>query len=434
MKIRKCIQTLALILVVLLNDELMAQEITLSGELRPRTEYLHGFGSLAAKNQDPAFWTEQRSRLNFSFKSTDYLVGMTLQDIRVWGSTPQLNKSDNFSAFHEAWGGMVFSKKVLLKLGRQELIYDDHRIFGNVGWAQQARSHDLARLQYKDSTVSFDVGLAYNQNATKFTDNIYTVNNSYKTMQYLWLHKDFENLGVSLLFLNNGLQFTKPDTTYKVTFSQTIGTHLDYKKDKVKAVVAAYYQTGKDESDRDLNAYNLRAELNYDLTEKVNLGLGYELLSGTSQTDTANNENNSFSPFYGTNHKFNGLMDYFYVGNHANNVGLQDLYFRLKYKHKKLMSGVDVHLFSTAEDLLDNQKLAQSGEYKAVDASLGTEIDFTFKYNYSKEVQFQLGYSQMLATKSMEELKGGDKNEINNWAYLMITFKPTFYKGTVKKK
>ena len=35
-------------------------------------------------------------------------------------------------------------------------------------------------------------------------------------------------------------------------------------------------------------------------------------------------ENNSFTPFYGTNHKFNGHMDYFYVGNHIGNVGLRE--------------------------------------------------------------------------------------------------------------
>jgi hypothetical protein len=29
-----------------------------------------------------------------------------------------------------------------MKLGRQEVIYDNSRIFGNVDWAQQGRSHD----------------------------------------------------------------------------------------------------------------------------------------------------------------------------------------------------------------------------------------------------------------------------------------------------
>ncbi len=33
----------------------------------------------------------------------------------------------------------------------------------------------------------------------------------------------------------------------------------------------------------------------------------------------------AFTPLYGTNHKFNGWMDYFYVGNHGSSIGLQDI-------------------------------------------------------------------------------------------------------------
>ena len=43
-------------------------------------------------------------------------------------------------------------------------------------------------------------------------------------------------------------------------------------------------------------------------------------------------ENKAFTPFYGTNHKFNGFMDYFHVGNHANSVGLIDIYTKVKTK------------------------------------------------------------------------------------------------------
>jgi hypothetical protein len=33
----------------------------------------------------------------------------------------------------------------------------------------------------------------------------------------------------------------------------------------------------------------------------------------------------SFNSLYGTNHKFNGWVDYFYVGNHAESIGLVDI-------------------------------------------------------------------------------------------------------------
>ena len=430
----------AFIALVFLSTGVFAQ-FSLSGEIRPRTEYLHGFKSLADTAQDPAFWTEQRSRLKLDYNSDKYQVGMVLQDIRTWGSTSQLNKTDGFASVHEAWGAVLFDQHFSLKLGRQEIIYDDHRIFGSVGWAQQARSHDLAKLQYKDSarTTLLDVGLAFNQDATKLNNNIYTVPNNYKTFQYLWFHRDFNKaFGASVLLLNNGLQYSEVNdsgaTKYSVKYSQTAGTHLSFKKEKLKAMVAFYYQTGMDKADKDLNAYDVQAEINYFLTKEFSLGVGYEQLSGTSQTDTANKENNSFTPFYGTNHKFNGFMDYFYVGNHVNNVGLQDIYFKVMYKKKKLTALANVHLFSSAADLLDQEAFTKTGEYKAMDASLGTEIDLTMKYKFSDDVTFQAGYSHLLATESMEALKGGDKDEVNNWAYLMITIKPVFFQQKAHKK
>jgi len=409
-------------------------QLTLSGEIRPRTEYLHGYYTLPRTDQDPALWTEQRSRLNVAYAAEKYKVGLVLQDIRVWGSTTQLNKTDNFSSFHEIWGEILFTKKISLKLGRQEIIYDDHRIFGNVGWTQQARSHDLAMFKYKNGSLKADIGLAYNQDRTQLRTNIYTTPFNYKTMQYLWAHKDFKDkLGVSFLVLNTGFQFEGPPDTsgvgeFGMRYTQMAGTHIEYKNDKLSVVGSFYYQTGKFISDKNLNAYNFKLEFMYNITKQFSAGAGYEVLSGTSETDTTSTTNNSFTPLFGTNHRFNGYMDYFYVANHINSVGLQDLYFKVQYKKNKFGAGVDVHLFSSAADILDQQEFAKSGEFKALNSSLGTEIDATLKYKFSDAVTFQGGYSHMLGTESLVALKGGDKDEISNWAYLMITFKPVFFK------
>lgn len=66
--------------------------------------------------------------------------------------------------------------------------------------------------------------------------------------------------------------------------------------------------------------------------------------------------------------------------------------------------------------------------------TLGTEIDLVLGYKFSKDIQFHLGYSQMFATESMEVLKGGDKDATNNWAWAMITVKPSLFKTTFKKE
>ena len=157
------------------------------------------------------------------------------------------------------------------------------------------------------------LGGAFNQDKPQSNTTLYTVSNNYKTMQYLWLHKDFsDQFKGSFLFLNNGQQVMRLDTAQniesKVNFSQTVGTYLVYKKGDWKFSGSAYYQTGlaPDWADPSLAAYNVGLDVAYKLNKKWTAVVGYEILSGTSQTDTANTDNNSFNPFFGTNHKFNG--------------------------------------------------------------------------------------------------------------------------------
>ena len=48
-------------------------------------------------------------------------------------------------------------------------------------------------------------------------------------------------------------------------------------------------------------------------------------------------------------------------------------------------------------------------------------------------MDIKLGYSAMFATKSMEILKGGDHTKYQNWAWVLITFRPEFLNATKNK-
>ncbi|MEK6615250.1 MAG: hypothetical protein AABZ32_03935, partial [Bacteroidota bacterium] len=286
-------------------------QFTLTGEIRPRTEYRHGYKSLMDTSQSGTVFTEQRSRLGFGYSSDKYKVGITLQDVRVWGSQSQLNKTDGLTSVHEAWGEYFFTKKLSTQLGRQELNYDDERIFGGVGWTQQARSHDVALLKYADSTFTVHIGAAYNQNAETNIGTSYTILNNYKELHFLWLNKKMGNINASFLAVNNGAQ--SPVAINSTRFSSTAGPYLEYKKDKIVASVRGYYQIGVDVSKKDMQAYFAGVDFSYTLMKKLTLGIGGEIISGQSQTDTTKaykDVNHSFNPLYGTAHKFNGYMDY----------------------------------------------------------------------------------------------------------------------------
>ncbi len=387
-------------------------QLTIDAELRPRAEYRHGFKTLFPDNANPALFVSQRTRLNTTYKTEKLNFYVSFQDVRVWGDVPQLNTSDNSGlSVHQAWAEILLDPNFSVKLGRQEVIYDDSRIFGNVGWAQQARSHDMAMLKYKKDSFKFDVGLAFNQSKENLTGTNLTTPNTYKAMQYAWLHKDWSNFSGSFLFLNNGMQ-----SPNGLKYSQTIGTHLTAKKDKFTIAANLYYQFGNDVLDRDLNAYLLGLEAMFKASEKAKIGLGVELQSG-NHYNTPANENNAFTPFYGTNHKFNGFMDYFYVGNHINSVGLLDLYAKANFKlNSKSGLTAFVHNFSAAADINNS-----------VSNQLGTEVDIVYGYKFTKDIGFKAGYSHLFPSEGMEVLKGNSDSNTNNWAWVMVTIKPTLF-------
>ena len=400
-------------------------QFTLDGELRPRFEYRHGYKSVADSNQSNAAFVQQRTRLNFGYKTEGYIFKVTLQDVRVWGSQPQListaaqqNNSGAYLGIHEAWGEALISESFSLKFGRQEIALDDQRIFGSVGWAQQARSHDAFLFKYvPNANNRLDIGLALNSDSQSNIDNLYSNAAGYKTFQYAWYHGNFNNFGLSVLLLNTGIEYLDI-TEQTLDYMQTIGSRLTYKFDDFNVDGAAYLQTGK-AIDNNVSASYFTGNLAYKVSSDISLGLGYEHLSGKDQNDVTQ-DINSFMPLFGTNHKFNGLMDYFYVSNHVGSVGLNDISFTFSYKKDKFSAKLVPHLFSSAADIYD-------GSTK-MDNKLGTEIDLALGYKVSKDITMNSGYSKMFATDSMEILKGGgDSNENNSWAWLMVTFKPKLF-------
>lgn len=416
MKLSKII---TLVFFTFLLTNIQAQ-LKIDAELRPRFEYRHGYKTLFADDIDPAAFVSQRTRLNTEYTTEKLKFYLSLQDVRVWGDVPQLNTTDqNGLSIHQAWGELLFNPNLSLKVGRQEIIYDDQRFFGNVGWAQQARSHDAALLKYNKESFSFDIGAAYNQDQEALNGTTLTIPNTYKSIQYVRAYKKWESFSTSLLVLNNGLQYidvANADNN-ETRYSQTLGSHLKYGKNKLTASSNLYYQFGKDKADNTLSAYLVGLEAAYKISNKFNAGLGAELQSGNDNGAPANGDNNAFTPFYGTNHKFNGLMDYFYVGNHNNTVGLLDVYLKANVTiNEKSNVNLAFHNFSTAADMPGN-----------TEKQLGNELDISFSYKVLENASIKAGYSHLFASEGMEVLKGNADGNINNWGWVMLIIKPTLF-------
>ena len=405
----------------------LAQTIDINAQIRPRAEYRHGYKSLISDNVDPAFAISQRSRLNMNYSSKIFKTVLSIQDVRIWGDAASANKSDvNGTMLHQAWGEFFVTENFSLKAGRQVITYDDQRLFGALDWVQQGRSHDAFLVKYSPvKKVAMHVGIAYNQSADKDTGNFYSVNN-YKALQYFWSRYEGEKLGISFLFANNGMpQNTTEEgkTVQKIRYSQTFGPYVTYKSGKLKMNAAGYLQTGKNAKNVTKSAYFASGEVAYLATKQFSVGGGVQFLSGNSQVE-ADAEDHEFSTLYSTGHKFNGWMDYFYAGSSHQAVGLIDIYVPLVYKLKKITAEMQLHYFSAAADVKDVAVPTQ-----AMSAGLGTEADLMLTYAISPEISISGGYSQMFGTETLQALKGGNYQNTQNWAWIMFSFNPSFFKS-----
>ena len=406
-------------------------QFTLSAEIRPRAEYRDGFKRPLEHGADPAFFVEQRTRLNTAFSSERIEVFISFQDVRNWGSTTQVYKSDpSLQNIYAAWAAYKVDPKHSISMGRMELDYDNARILGNLDWAAQARSHDLLKYEYKSEKIRLHAGAAFNQDyatpePVKLSGTYYGVLNNYKTMQFAWLHRDWDNSGLSVLLLNNGAAGTKvvngitlADSS--INFSQTLGFFGTKIIGGASLEYDAYYQLGKNPSGQDLNAYMAGANITFWKSKPTNLSLGVEYLTGDKTSTTDKDEN--FNPLYGTHHKFYGFMDYFYVGNAHQNKGLINGFVKSKFK-----TGAKSSMLAHVHEFLSESRIT-NGENREMSSRLGTEVDLVYVLNAAPGVVLNVGYSQMFFTKSLESIKGvSDPRSNAAWAWAMISFKPILF-------
>ena len=420
MKIRKSIYVSLLGLV---TAGAFAQEFKADIQIRPRYEYTNGFGTLLTPTTEHTSFIGNRSRVNLNFSDSESKLSLklSLQNVSTWGdvTTTTVSSKNGVAAF-EAYAEYKFAEKWSTKLGRQVLSYDNQRIIGGLDWATQGRSFDAALIKYKGAKSQLDLGFALNANSeakvaptTPYTTDIF------KDMQYAWYHSNIKKLNFSLLAMNVGREFVKTPTEIGLNYFQTFGTYAKYEGKKLGIDYSLYGQTGKI-GNNTVSAWEAAVNLAYAFTPKFKATLGYEFLSGKDQNSTSTVVK-SFAPLFGTNHAFNGFMDYFYVGNHANSVGLNDLTLKLDFPIKKVNFSLAPHFFSAPNKI-----------YKGTveqDAYLGTEIDLTAVYKVYKDITLIAGYSQMFASDSMVVLKGGTglNDTTNNWAYLMVNINPQVF-------
>lgn len=439
-------------------QEVKDGQLIIGGQVRPRFEFRNGFKRPLEQGQEAAGFMEQRGRLNAMYKASNYNIKLSFQDVRIWGDVGQINKSDGLSSFHEAYGEWLPNKKVALRIGRQEFVYNDSRILGNLDWAAQGRSHDAVKFVYTDSLAELHIMATYNQDGTvqepaKLQSSTaadfnplgtaaigFKLPNPYMS-QMAYYKRKFGKNDFSFLLINDVIQ--KIGVAGSVA-RLTVGIDPNLVVGKMKFSASAYLQTGKESASMNSSAFLGSLTATYTGGKKITPTLGIDILSGDDTTSKKINE--AFDPLYGTHHAFYGYMDYFYVGSPHGNRGLIDIYLKtdIKFKNSKLMA--HAHAFMSQADNYNAYKFAKD-KTKESAKYLGTEVDLVYAKPITKNIKFNLGTSFMFAADGIKSIKsttpavaasgttpaktasninaakdGFTSYTLNNWTWAMIDF------------
>ena len=352
------------------------------------------------------------------------------------------------TGLHEGWLQVKLCDSLGLKLGRQELSYDNERLLSKNNWSQQGTSHDAAVLIYKYKSWSVDFGSAFNQSTdnvfgTNYTDKDSIYKYNYKSLNYLWISKKIKSFNVSLMGIADSYQ--KEGTTNTSYMRVTYGAIVNYKTKKLNITARGFLQNGTLVNGKDINpdyaskkicikAHYLNMDISYNLNSKFTLLGGFEYISGQNNNNLSTYT--AFSTLYGTNHKFNGNMEYFSgAPKSLKFAGLMNPYIDIMLKlNDKISLRADFHYFALDKSnyyIKDSNKKAVA--VKASSKYLGTEGDLTCNINFSKEVSLLFGYSYMLSDNTLPQIVGGNKERLGNWAFAQLTVKPSFFKSEKNK-
>ncbi|HBG41650.1 MAG TPA: hypothetical protein DDW85_09580 [Porphyromonadaceae bacterium] len=420
------IRGIVILLLLVPAARTVAQEngvFTVKAQVRPRFEYNHGAQFPLGENDKPISFISNRTRVSLGYENSiillptkenwDLSMGISGQDISIWGQKPQVDNAANVT-LNEAWA-KLHKNGFFAQIGRQSLSYDDDRILGTLDWHQAGRWHDALRLGYENDRHTLHAIIAYNQTPQSPGDGtFYKGGQPYKTMQtaYYQFHNDVWK--ASALLMNLGFQHGDAENP-KVHYLQTMGTHIVYTPGALSLTGSFYYQTGKTAADAHIGAYLFAAKAQYAFAPLFSAAVGVDYLSGNN-TDEDNYT--AFNPLYGTHHKFYGSMDYFYASAYPD-YGLADVYASFIFKPvKKLTTDITYHYFSAQQPIRVNDT-----DRKA----LGSEIDLTVTYPVLPYVTLQGGFSVMFGTDAFFQAKGGSSNRTQHWTFLSLNINPTLF-------
>jgi len=458
-----------------------ASDISFSGQFLTRWEVNEQGAGNGARDfddsTDPSDFVATRAVLNTHAKVNDTTSAfIQMQSNRTWGSgvanggaganngSFQVNDQDSSVGIHQAYFTLknFANLPVDMQVGKQEIIIDGHRLFGNTIWTPGKQAHDAVRMDHKHDNLSFTYAWIIGSEAG-VNANTELGQNDTENHMLVASYKGILGGNLSVIYdymddVCNGNASCTDDVANGNEIN-TIGFRQAGKLFGIDYRGEYYYQWGSADEDaqnleggtravaagtgvdRDAYMFGVRIGKAFNnVAMKPSLTLWYDYLSGTSDSDldtTGDPTYKSFNTLFDTGHKFYGLMDnYLCIGEGTsacgtNGLGLQDIAIKAKLSP---MPGwtlkADYHWLYTAEGVQGNpgagvgasvvgDNTGNTGLDSGRSSSLGNELDITLINKYNDNTKILFGYSNYTTTVAYRDLRNvvGDGT---NWAYVQF--------------
>lgn len=393
----------------------------LKGQIQLRSEI---DGRDFANETHALSFTSLRTRLGVEKTFNEKVqLFVQFQDSRVFGEERNTLAAIDNVDLHQAYLKLMrpFDLDINVQAGRFDVAYGTERFIGSVGWHYIGRSFDGVRFEIAPSSFPIEVFALTLNESNSYIGNanpaIYPLPDVPTPAHSLYgIFKKFNLVGKSSIdvlgyFEENRFKSAGLKNLEAFTLAGTYFGNYD----ALSTIIEAAYQTGK-AFETDLSAYLLSGQVKFKV-EEFNLGFGADILSGTKYYSQ---DWNTFSPTFGTNHKFYGYMDYF-INIPFNTVmaGLNDFYLMadLQPRGSKFSFNAMFHHFMSNTPVL----VTSITDPSVVEQStFGQELDLTVKYAFVEGTSFTWGGSLFFPGDLMKTLFA-PREDTAFWTYLMIT-------------
>jgi hypothetical protein len=429
------------LLLVFVNLLLVAQsafsQFTINGQFRTRGEFRNGYRALATDQNYATPLVSQRSRLIFNFAESDFEFRFSAQDARVWGQNWN-GMANNAVQIYEAWSMYKFNQKSSIKIGRQELWYDDQKLIAVRNYSITGATYDAALFAYSNSEKgsTFHWGsMVNNIQETNFLQ-YYNFPLSFKYLSFLWYEKLIsDNLTLNAI---NIFDLTQNPNRPNIMFGRnTLGSNVIFKfGDSFGGRVGGYYQFGEawvnlgnihGQRNAKVSAYSYNASLWINPSESIRISVNYDTYSGNDWSQNSRTFT-GFNRIMAAGHAHLGFIDYFTSMDLAevNRAGINDLFITVDYKvNSKLTLQPKFHYFTLNKPYFPT---VEPEGFVKVNPDLGTELDIIANYRVNRIFSMEFAFMTIFPSKTLEAIKmNGGEVKFSHFAYVSLLFTPRFF-------